>query len=78
MQFYESWIGNADDARWLAGVGLEPMVSQSRFAEVLLAFFDGFMEDERYARRIQRHYQMMKDASTRRLRAAAKRRKRWR
>lgn len=58
--FYEAWYGSGDPPSRLAGVSLEPLGRQSRFAPTLLNLFHHLLSDPRYGARIAEHYRAFK------------------
>jgi hypothetical protein len=61
LDFYTQWMGDDEISDQLAGIGLEPMQPQSKYAPVLLqAFNDILSTDQDFLQRVQRHYAMMR------------------
>jgi len=61
-EFYTRWMGDDEATDMLVGVHLEPMQPQSKYAkEILKLFKKSLLSDEKYLKRVQRHYQLMQD-----------------
>jgi hypothetical protein len=64
-RFYEEWASfplTAEDLDELKGPALVRLTPQSEHAPKLLELFEMLLEDEEYAQRIERHYQMFRSA----------------
>jgi len=72
-EFYRKWAKVSDED--MKGPFLDPLGVQSRYAEVLLAFFAKMVEDDAYIARLKRHYATFRKAlrTQRRGRKAARR-----
>lgn len=59
--FYTRWMGDAELSEHLAGVAIEPMQQQSKYAEKCLQMVKTvLLSDTDYAERIKRHYSLMR------------------
>jgi len=60
--FYERWVGRAEDGWDNKGPYLDPFNPQSQYAGALLGMFEYVLTDRAYVERLERHYQMFKAA----------------
>lgn len=63
--FYREWARfplTAEDLRELKGPALARLAPQTRHAPQMLEIFESLLDDEAYAQRIVRHYQMFREA----------------
>jgi hypothetical protein len=61
LDFYIKWMhGNIEMARESHGAWLDPLNPQSDYSDELLKQFKLMLEDEAYAARIERHYEIFK------------------
>ncbi|MBA3713959.1 MAG: hypothetical protein H0W76_16135 [Pyrinomonadaceae bacterium] len=62
-EFYERWVGRAEEGADTKGPYLDPFNPQSRYANVLLGMFEYVLTDRAYVERLARHYRMFKVAA---------------
>ena len=61
-QFYERWVGRAEDGWDNKGPYLDPLNPQTPYADALLRMFEYVLTDRAYVERLKRHYRMFKAA----------------
>ncbi len=59
-QFYERWVGKAEEGWDHKGPYLDPFNPQSAYADALLRMFEYVLTDRAYVERLERHYRMFK------------------
>ena len=62
--YYAQWMGDAGVVPDFEGASLDPLNSQSKYAEVLLEYFENVVADDAYIERLKRHYAMFKSSLT--------------
>lgn len=60
LAFYEQWTKDKELARHSQGIWLDPLNTQSPYAAGLLHLFNHVLQDENYAARLQKHYELFK------------------
>ena len=61
-RFYSRWARANRNGADMAGASLDPLNTQSPFADAFLSFFnDMIVTDQKYVERLKRHYRMFKE-----------------
>ena len=61
-EFYERWVGRAEEGWNNKGPYLDPFNPQTEYAGALLRMFEYVLTDQVYVERLERHYRMFKAA----------------